>query len=181
MPNSGMIIPTLGATRSRRSTRKSLADAVFTKTQQRVLRVLFGQPERSFYASELIREAGTGSGAAQRELARLERGGIIVARRIGNAAPSVEGMAVFGPAPAPLAMLRGRHRQRLLVHAARKLDVQDVLRDWLASRRPSSLWKNSSVTRGRSSAEMPMPLSHTSRRTRSPRRRAASSTPPRSV
>jgi primosomal protein N' (replication factor Y) len=41
-------------------------------------------------------------------------------------------MAVFGPAPAPLAMLRGRHRQRLLVHAARSLDVQDVIRDWLA-------------------------------------------------
>ena len=34
-------------------------------------------------------------------------------------------------APAPLAMLRGRHRQRLLVHARRALDVQDVLRDWL--------------------------------------------------
>jgi primosomal protein N' (replication factor Y) len=55
-----------------------------------------------------------------------------VARRIGRAAPSVEGMAVFGPAPAPLAMLRGRHRQRLLVHAARSLDVQDAIRDWLA-------------------------------------------------
>ncbi|MEJ7776727.1 MAG: primosomal protein N' [Sphingomicrobium sp.] len=55
-----------------------------------------------------------------------------VARRIGNAAPLVEDMAVFGPAPAPLAMLRGRHRQRLLVHAARALDVQDVIRDWLA-------------------------------------------------
>jgi primosomal protein N' (replication factor Y) len=54
-----------------------------------------------------------------------------VARRIGNAAPKVEGMAVFGPAPAPLAMLRGRHRQRILVHAARALDVQDVIRDWL--------------------------------------------------
>jgi len=54
-----------------------------------------------------------------------------VARRIGHAAPSVEEMAVFGPAPAPLAMLRGRHRQRILVHAARKLDVQDVIRDWL--------------------------------------------------
>jgi primosomal protein N' (replication factor Y) len=53
------------------------------------------------------------------------------ARRIGNAAPKVEGMAVFGPAPAPLAMLRGRHRQRLLVHARRTLDVQDVIRDWL--------------------------------------------------
>jgi len=54
-----------------------------------------------------------------------------VARRIGQAAPRIEGMAVFGPAPAPLAMLRGRHRQRLLVHATRKLDVQDVIRDWL--------------------------------------------------
>ena len=55
-----------------------------------------------------------------------------IARRIGHAAPKVDGMAVFGPAPAPLAMLRGRHRQRLLVHAARSLDVQDVIRDWLA-------------------------------------------------
>ena len=55
-----------------------------------------------------------------------------VARRIGHAAPQIEGMAVFGPAPAPLAMLRGRHRQRLLVHARRSLDVQDVIRDWLA-------------------------------------------------
>ena len=56
-----------------------------------------------------------------------------VARRIGNSAPKVDGMAVFGPAPAPLAMLRGRHRQRLLVHASRALDVQDVIRDWLGT------------------------------------------------
>jgi primosomal protein N' (replication factor Y) len=42
-------------------------------------------------------------------------------------------MAVFGPAPAPLAMHRGRHRQRLLIHAERLLDVQDVIRDWLAA------------------------------------------------
>jgi predicted nucleotidyltransferase len=48
------------------------------------LRVLFGHPERSFYASELIREAGTGSGAAQRELARLEGSGLILARRVGH-------------------------------------------------------------------------------------------------
>ena len=54
-----------------------------------------------------------------------------IARRIGAAAPAVAEMAVFGPAPAPLAMLRGRHRQRILVHAARKLDVQDVIREWL--------------------------------------------------
>ncbi|MGZ2410912.1 primosomal protein N' (replication factor Y) (superfamily II helicase) [Sphingomonas sp. F9_3S_D5_B_2] len=56
-----------------------------------------------------------------------------VARRIGHSAPEVEGLAVYGPAPAPLAMLRGRHRQRLLVHARRSLDVQDVIRDWLAA------------------------------------------------
>lgn len=85
-----MIIPILGSTTrvrrstQTRSTRKSLADALFTKTRQRVLRVLFGHPERSFYASELIRHAGTGSGAAQRELARLEQSGLIVARRIGH-------------------------------------------------------------------------------------------------
>ena len=85
MPISGMMIPILGTkTGSSRSRRRSLADALLTKTQQRVLGVLFGQPERSFYASELIRDAGTGSGAAQRELARLEESGIIVARRIGH-------------------------------------------------------------------------------------------------
>ncbi len=55
------------------------------------------------------------------------------ARRIGRAAPIVPDMAVYGPAPAPLAMLRGRHRQRLLVHAPRALDVQDVIRDWLSA------------------------------------------------
>src|SRR5688572_16104448 len=85
MPKSGMIMPILGAQRAtHRSGRRSLADALLTKTQQRVLRVLFGQPERSFYASEVIRDASTGSGAAQRELARLEESGLIVTRRIGN-------------------------------------------------------------------------------------------------
>src|SRR5215213_10434381 len=85
MPKSGMIAPILGAsTGSHKPRRKSLADALFTKTQQRVLGALFGHPERSFYASELIRDAGTGSGAAQRELAKLEESGLIVARRIGH-------------------------------------------------------------------------------------------------
>ena len=54
------------------------------RLSSRLLGVLFGQYERSFYASELIREAGTGSGAAQRELAKLEESGLIVGRRIGN-------------------------------------------------------------------------------------------------
>src|SRR3954465_8876569 len=55
-----------------------------------------------------------------------------VARRITNRAPEVEGMAGFGAAPPPVAKLRGRHRQRLPIQARRSLDVQDVIRDWLA-------------------------------------------------
>jgi predicted nucleotidyltransferase len=79
------MMPILGAkSRTRRPRRNSLADALLTKTQQRILGALFGQPERSFYASELIRDARTGSGAAQRELAKLEDSGLLVTRRIGN-------------------------------------------------------------------------------------------------
>jgi primosomal protein N' (replication factor Y) len=55
------------------------------------------------------------------------------ARAIGRAAPRHDNMAVFGPAPAPLAMLRGRHRLRLLVHANRAVPVQDIIREWLGA------------------------------------------------
>lgn len=78
-------MPILGSMKEPgRARRKSLADALLTRTQQRVLGVLFGQPDRSFYASELIRTAGTGSGAAQRELAKLEESGLILGQRIGH-------------------------------------------------------------------------------------------------
>ena len=56
-----------------------------------------------------------------------------IAVQLGRARPQLEGIAIYGPAPAPLAMLRGRHRQRLLVHAERRVDVQAAIRDWLAS------------------------------------------------
>ena len=62
----------------------SLADALFTGTQQRVLGLLFGQPKRSYYANELIGLAGAGSGAVQRELARLTRGGVLTVQPVGN-------------------------------------------------------------------------------------------------
>ena len=58
---------------------------------------------------------------------------LAAARAIGAAAPHIEGLSVFGPAAAPLAMLRGRHRQRLLVQARRTLALQRVLRDWLGA------------------------------------------------
>lgn len=80
MPNMGM---------TRKSPPKppppaSLADALFSGTQQRVLAWLFGQPGRSFYATELIGLAGAGSGAVQRELARLAQSGLVTARAVGN-------------------------------------------------------------------------------------------------
>ena len=62
----------------------TVADALFTKVQQRVLAVLFGNPARSFYAQEIITLAGSGTGAVQRELARLESAGLATATRIGR-------------------------------------------------------------------------------------------------
>lgn len=62
----------------------SLAAALFSGTQQRVLGLLFGQPERSFYATELISLAGVGSGAVQRELARLAQSGLVTVKPVGN-------------------------------------------------------------------------------------------------
>jgi predicted nucleotidyltransferase len=59
-------------------------EALFTKTQRRVLGLLFGAPERSFYANEVVRSAGVGSGAAMRELDRLVASNLVLAARIGN-------------------------------------------------------------------------------------------------
>ncbi len=56
----------------------------------------------------------------------------IAARDLGHAAPRAEGVEVFGPAPAPLAILRGRHRRRLLLKTRRDIAVQPILRAWLA-------------------------------------------------
>jgi primosomal protein N' (replication factor Y) len=54
------------------------------------------------------------------------------ARALGMAAPHGEGILVLGPAPAPLAILRGRHRRRLLLKTRRDIAVQPLLRAWLA-------------------------------------------------
>ncbi len=55
------------------------------------------------------------------------------ARLIGKSAPVIEGMRVYGPAPAPLSVLRGRHRHRLLIHATRVVDIQAAIREWLGN------------------------------------------------
>jgi predicted nucleotidyltransferase len=83
----GNKIPKMGITKTIKRAaraRANLASALFTATQQRVLGLLFGQPDRSFFATELIALAGAGSGAVQREIARLEESGLITLTRIGN-------------------------------------------------------------------------------------------------
>jgi primosomal protein N' (replication factor Y) len=101
-----------------------------------VIQALASGDADAFYAAETEARAAAGAPPFGRYAAiivsseKLEDA-VEAARLIGRTAPEVEGMAVYGPAPAPLAMLRGRHRQRLLVHARRSLDVQDVIREWL--------------------------------------------------
>jgi primosomal protein N' (replication factor Y) len=55
------------------------------------------------------------------------------ANRIGATRPSLADVAILGPAPAPLSLLRGRYRYRLLINARRSAQVQNVIRDWLGS------------------------------------------------
>ena len=62
----------------------SIADALFTTTQQRLLALLFGQPSRSFFATELIALTGSGSGAVQRELRRLVSSGLVNVTLVGR-------------------------------------------------------------------------------------------------
>lgn len=114
---------------------------VFVQTHEPgapVIRALISGDAESFYAAETEsrREAGAppfGRFAAIIVSSESLKDAQDTAQLIGRSAPEVEGMHTYGPAPAPLAMLRGRHRQRLLVHARRALDVQDVIRDWLGA------------------------------------------------
>ncbi len=62
----------------------SLSNALFSKVQQRVLALIFGQPDRSFYTSEIMRNVQSGTGAVERELSRLQRSGLVCVERIGN-------------------------------------------------------------------------------------------------
>jgi len=92
---------------------------------------------------------------AQEKAARLEHSmppfarlaGIIVsgederavaqtAAALGRSSPRGEDVGVLGPAPAPLAILRGKHRQRLLMRARRGADIQAILRKWLSQTKP---------------------------------------------
>ena len=94
MPNLGIIVPDMGMNDSLRPGKvseaaaryaaASLSGALFTATQQRVLACLFGESGRSYAVNELIQATGSGSGAVQRELARLAGSGLLTVEHVGN-------------------------------------------------------------------------------------------------
>jgi predicted nucleotidyltransferase len=67
-----------------RMTSRGLAGALFSQVQLRLLALLFGNPDRRFHASELIRLASSGSGAVQRELKKLAAAGLLTVTSSGN-------------------------------------------------------------------------------------------------
>ena len=94
---------------------KRIAEALFSRTQQKVLGLLFSQPERRFYLSEIVSQAKKGTGAVYREIARLAGAGLVTVVPVGGqkhyqanrASPvfdELEGLIakLSGAAPAPV-------------------------------------------------------------------------------
>jgi primosomal protein N' (replication factor Y) len=101
-----------------------------------VIAALVAGARDDFYDAETAQRQRAGAPPFGRYAAIIissedEREAIEAARAVGATAPKVDGMAVYGPAPAPLSMLRGRYRQRLLVHALRSVELQAIMREWL--------------------------------------------------
>lgn len=79
-PKLGYIIPNMGTPIDH----TGLSEALFSNVQQRVLSLIFGHPERSYYTSEIVKIVDSGTGAVARELQRLQASGLVVVQWIGN-------------------------------------------------------------------------------------------------
>lgn len=101
-----------------------------------VIAALANGDRDAFYAAETEarRDAGAppfGRWAAIIVSSEDQAEALAAARAIGGTAPDLPDMLVLGPAPAPLSLLRGRHRFRLLINARRSAELQKTLREWL--------------------------------------------------
>lgn len=67
-----------------KETPSGIGDALFTKTQRKVLGLLFGNLDRTYFFNEIVRMAGVGIGTVQRELEKLTAAGLLTVRKVGN-------------------------------------------------------------------------------------------------
>lgn len=101
-----------------------------------VISALVNGDRDAFYDAETAQRKAAGAPPFGRFAAIIissedEAEAIEAARTVGACAPRADGLYIYGPAPAPLSMLRGRYRQRLLIHARRSVELQAIIRDWL--------------------------------------------------
>ncbi len=101
------------------------------------MRALISQDREAFYAAEISVREAQGYPPFGRLASVIVSGGDRpstegFARRLAAAAPHAEGVRLLGPAEAPLAVVRGRYRFRLLVKSPRLFDLSHYLREWLA-------------------------------------------------
>jgi primosomal protein N' (replication factor Y) len=102
-----------------------------------VMRALIAADREAFYSAEIDARERTGYPPFGRLASLLVSGpekpaAETYARRLAGLAPRSDDVRVLGPAEAPIAMVRGRHRLRLLVKSRRGFDLSAYLRDWLA-------------------------------------------------
>ncbi|RKZ85309.1 MAG: transcriptional regulator, partial [Candidatus Parabeggiatoa sp. nov. 3] len=62
----------------------TIGDALFTKTQQKIMGLLFQKPDTTFYLNEIVRLAGIGKGTIKRELEKMTAAGLLTVKPIGN-------------------------------------------------------------------------------------------------
>ncbi|WP_152658849.1 primosomal protein N' [Devosia chinhatensis] len=103
-----------------------------------VMKAMVGGDREAFYAQELLaREAGGmppfGRLAALIVSANAQQDAMGFARKLLAAAPMADGVRLYGPADAPVAMIRGRHRVRLLAQSGKDFDLSGYVRFWLSS------------------------------------------------
>ena len=102
-----------------------------------VMKALIAQDREAFYSAEIAVREKAGYPPFGRLASLLMSGADkhateSYARKIAAAAPRDEAVRVFGPAEAPLAVVRGRYRFRLLVKSPRAFDLSAYMREWLA-------------------------------------------------
>jgi primosomal protein N' (replication factor Y) len=103
-----------------------------------VMKAMVSGDREAFYAQELLaREAGGmppfGRLAGLVISANTQQTAMSYARQLLSAAPMAEGLQLYGPADAPVAMIRGRHRVRLLAQSGKDFDLSGYVRFWLSS------------------------------------------------